>query len=199
MPEYRLLDHEGSLVATTDGSGNVTGTNLLTPYGQSMTSNTSDPYVYTGLDQDTINSSDHAWYRNYSTEQSRWLSPDPYNGSYDLMNPQSFNRYMYVNGNPLGFTDPSGLAGVGILTGVGGGACKIFKGVKGIPIGDGLDINPCDPVESAISLGIAAYAASFQAGSIGSTLNIWASNGTSATASVLVEAGFSRAENTLSM
>ena len=24
-PEYRLLDHEGSLVATTDGSGGVTG------------------------------------------------------------------------------------------------------------------------------------------------------------------------------
>lgn len=52
-PVYRLLNHEGSLAATTDGSGSVTGTNLLTPYGQLMTSTTSDPYVYTGLYQDT--------------------------------------------------------------------------------------------------------------------------------------------------
>jgi hypothetical protein len=103
------------------------------------------------------------------------------------MNPQSFNRYMYTNGNPLGYVDPSGLAGAGILTGVGGGACKIFQGFNGIPIGDGLNINPCDPVASAITLGIAAYAASFQAGSIGSTLSIWASNGTATTASTLTQ------------
>ena len=54
------------------------------------------------------NSSDHAWFRNYSTEQDRWLRPDPYNGSYDLLNPQSFNRYSYVENNPLRFVDPSG-------------------------------------------------------------------------------------------
>ena len=39
----------------------------------------------------------------------RWMSPDPYSGSYDLANPQSFNRYTYVTNNPLSFTDPSGL------------------------------------------------------------------------------------------
>ncbi len=108
-PEYRLLDHEGSLVATTDSSGNVTGTDLLTPYGQAVSNSTSDFYLYTGLDQDAINGSDHAWYRNYSTAQSRWLRPDPYNGSYDLYNPQSFNRYNYVENNPLEFIDPRGL------------------------------------------------------------------------------------------
>ena len=106
-PVYRLLDHEDSLVATTDNSGNVTGTNLLTPYGQLMTSSTNDPYLYANLFQDTEYGGDDAWYRNYSTEQSRWLRPDPDNGSYDLANPQSFNRYMYVNGNPLGNVDPS--------------------------------------------------------------------------------------------
>ncbi|MHB1939134.1 MAG: RHS repeat domain-containing protein [Acidobacteriaceae bacterium] len=110
VPVYRLLDHEGSLVATTDASGNVTGTNLLMPYGETLASNTNDPYAFAGLYQDTEYGGDDAWYRNYSTEQSRWLTPDPYNGSYDLNNPQSFNRYMYVNGNPLGYVDPSGLS-----------------------------------------------------------------------------------------
>jgi hypothetical protein len=42
------------------------------------------------------------------------MSPDPYNGSYDLGNPQSFNRYAYVGNNPLSFTDPLGLKGCGV-------------------------------------------------------------------------------------
>ncbi|MHB1675082.1 MAG: hypothetical protein ACYCSP_12625 [Acidobacteriaceae bacterium] len=76
-PVYRLLDHEGSLVATTDNSGNVTGTNLTMPYGETLSSNTSDPYSYTRLYQDTEYGGDDAWYRNYSTEQSHWLTPAP--------------------------------------------------------------------------------------------------------------------------
>ncbi len=36
----------------------------------------------------------------------RFLSPDPY--VQDALNTQSFNRYSYVNNNPLTFTDPSG-------------------------------------------------------------------------------------------
>ena len=154
-PEYRLLDHEGSLVATTDSSGGVTGTDMLTPYGQAVSNSTSDFYLYTGLDQDAINGSDHAWYRNYSTAQSRWLRPDPYNGSYDLYNPQSFNRYNYVENNPLTFVDPSGEAG-GWANGVGGSVCKVFgKGFQlGNPEGTINGFNPCNPVASVVAFGL---------------------------------------------
>lgn len=41
--------------------------------------------------------------------QGRWMSPDPYNGSYDFSDPQSFNRYAYARNNPRSFIDPSGL------------------------------------------------------------------------------------------
>ena len=117
-PAWRLLDHEGSLITATDNSGNINSSNLIAPYGQLMASSTSDPYLYAGLYQDTEYGGHAALYRNYSAEQARWTRPDPYNGRYDLNNPQSFNRYMYVNGNPLGYTDPSGLAGG--VTGWGG-------------------------------------------------------------------------------
>ena len=112
-PEYRLLDHLGSLAVQTDNSGKVTGANVFLPFGQLVSSTTNDSFQFTGLEQDTENGSDHGWYRNYSTAPSRWLRPDPYNGSYDLTNPQSFNRYSYVGNNPLRFTDPSGLHIVG--------------------------------------------------------------------------------------
>ncbi|MBX8645107.1 MAG: hypothetical protein KIY12_10400, partial [Thermoplasmata archaeon] len=142
--------HEGSLVATTDSSGGVTGMDLLTPYGQAVSNSTSDFYLYTGLDQDAINGSDHAWYRNYSTAQSRWLRPDPYNGSYDLYNPQSFNRYNYVENNPLTFTDPSGLSS-GWATGMGG-VCKVAHGT--IKVSTSNTFNPCDPAAYLASAGI---------------------------------------------
>ena len=148
-PVYRLLDHEGTLAATTTSSGAVIATNLFTPYGQPMIAGTGDAYSYAGLFQDTEYAGDAAWYRNYTTQQALWLTPDPYNGSYDLYYPQSFNRYMYVNGNPLSFTDPSGLAGAGVLTGVGGNLCL------GAGPGQPGDIfNFCDPLISAISVGL---------------------------------------------
>jgi hypothetical protein len=37
------------------------------------------------------------------------MSPDPYDGSYDPSNPQSFNRYTYAMNNPVSYVDPSGL------------------------------------------------------------------------------------------
>jgi RHS repeat-associated protein len=109
LPTYRHQDHLGSLVLQTNNSGTVTGSNVFLPFGDLVSSTTSDVFQYTGLPQDTENSSYHATYRNMSTTQSRWLSPDPYNGSYDLTNPQSFNRYVYAMNNPLNFIDSTGL------------------------------------------------------------------------------------------
>jgi len=50
-------------------------------------------------------------YRQLSTTQGRWTTPDPVGlGAVDLGNPQTWNRYTYATGDPLGFTDPLGLA-----------------------------------------------------------------------------------------
>ena len=50
-------------------------------------------------------------FRRYNRWWSRFAQPDPYDGSYDIGNPQSFNRYAYVQNDPVNFVDPQGLDG----------------------------------------------------------------------------------------
>jgi len=67
-----------------------------------------------GVDEwDATTATNHAGFRQFSPQQGRWQSPDPYAGSYDWANPQTLNRYAYVSGTPMALTDPSGLDGGG--------------------------------------------------------------------------------------
>ena len=141
---YRLLDHEGTLAMATDASGNMLGTNVFAPYGQAQNEQLGNAQAnaqfWIGLFQDAEYTGNAAWYRDSSARAARWLTPDPDNGNYNTYRPQS--RYMYVNGNPMGDVDPSGEAGAGILTGIGGNLCLgySFSG-----------INPCSPLISAFA------------------------------------------------
>lgn len=48
--------------------------------------------------------------REYFNNQGRWMSPDPAGlAAVDPTNPQTWNRYAYVGGNPLSNVDPLGL------------------------------------------------------------------------------------------
>lgn len=60
-------------------------------------------------ERDKATGQDHTWYRKNENSAGRWTSPDPYNGSMSLGDPQSFNRYSYVTNDPANFVDPSGL------------------------------------------------------------------------------------------
>ncbi len=42
-------------------------------------------------------------FRRYNRWWLRFDQPDPFEGSYSLINPQSFNRYTYVNNDPVNF------------------------------------------------------------------------------------------------
>ena len=48
-------------------------------------------------------------HRRYNRWWSRFEQPDPYDGSYDIADPQSFNRIAYVQNDPVNFVDPTGL------------------------------------------------------------------------------------------
>jgi RHS repeat-associated protein len=108
-----------------NGSGEGTFTSLPFGDGFSVSGTDTDPYHFAMLDADGIagadNGSAHAQFRQYSNLQGRWMSPDPYDGSYDFSNPQTFNRYSYVLNNPLAYIDPSGLYTLPPLPPSGGG------------------------------------------------------------------------------
>lgn len=66
------------------------------------------PRKFTTYARDSIGSDD-AMHRRYNRWWARFEQPDPYGGSYNLADPQSFNRISYVQNDPVTFVDPSGL------------------------------------------------------------------------------------------
>jgi RHS repeat-associated protein len=52
---------------------------------------------------------DYADQRYYSSQHGRFLTPDPYRASGGRAEPQSWNRYTYVENDPVNFADPRGL------------------------------------------------------------------------------------------
>ena len=69
-------------------------------------------------------------FRRFNRWHSHFDQPDPYDGSYDLANPQSFNRYSYVQNDPVNEIDPRGLLGEEVPVCPDGNPCPIdFGGV----------------------------------------------------------------------
>jgi RHS repeat-associated protein len=95
----------------TDSNGNVTSTVELDPWGGNTNrsvNNSQQPHPFTTYERDA-NESDDAMNRHYNRWWSRFDQPDPYDGSYNATDPQSFNRYSYVQNDPVNFGDPTGL------------------------------------------------------------------------------------------
>jgi RHS repeat-associated protein len=120
---YRIGDHLDSLAEKTDSTGDLLGTNDISPYGELISNAVSDRLLFTQHERDTENGSDAALYRQYASAQGRWLSADPYNGSYNLADPQSLNRYAYLSGRPLISVDSLGLDDDGCGDDDGSGGC----------------------------------------------------------------------------
>ncbi len=79
----------------TDLSGATAATYSSLPWGDNSTDTIYEGYGgwdferFGDIDYDQESMSYHAPFRQYSQAQARWMSPDPYDGSYDLSNPQS--------------------------------------------------------------------------------------------------------------
>lgn len=104
-------DWEGTERAMTLYNGQTVGTYTSLPFGDgySVSGSDIDSLHFAMLDRDSSSDTDHAQFRQYGNTQGRWMSPDPYSGSYDFNDPQSMNRYSYAMNSPMEFTDPQGL------------------------------------------------------------------------------------------
>jgi RHS repeat-associated protein len=98
---------------------------------QGFNSNQTLRNKYALTERDQATGLDHTWFRKNENKAGRWTSPDPYNGSMSLGNPQSFNRYSYVENQPTNFVDPTGLNASS-----GGGSCWVSWTATGWYIGD---------------------------------------------------------------
>jgi RHS repeat-associated protein len=104
---YHVPDALGSVRQLTDASGKVTLAQSYEPFGSVMTSIGSGEtnYSYTGEWADGTGLV-HLRARYYVPVQGRFLSRDTWNGNSNI--PMSFNAWLYVNANPVNFSDPSG-------------------------------------------------------------------------------------------
>jgi RHS repeat-associated protein len=119
--QYVMTDKQGAPRVALNASGAVVARHDYQPYGDELYSGTglrttaqgydaSDGIKtkYAGMEADETGLS-HTLWRQYDSRAGRWTAPDPYGGSMTVADPQSFNRYTYVNNDPVNMTDPLGL------------------------------------------------------------------------------------------
>jgi RHS repeat-associated protein len=109
--EYFLTDALGSVRQLTNGQGEVTLANAYEPYGvlAQTAGSAQTSYGFTGEFTDPSGMV-YLRARYYMPTDGRFLTRDTWDGN--MNSPLSFNRWMYVEGNPINYTDPSGLCGL---------------------------------------------------------------------------------------
>ena len=84
------------------------------PYGEPKSGTAAtEQYAFATYWEDSETGLDYAMNRYYSSGLGRFLSTDPDNASISLRDPQSWNRYTYVENDPVNKNDPTGLEGAG--------------------------------------------------------------------------------------
>jgi RHS repeat-associated protein len=114
-------------VSTALGSDRLQSAGQYYPYGEGKGGNNpADAWSFATYWRDSATGLDYANERHYSNQYGRFMRPDPFGGSSNSGNPQSWNSYAYVLGDPVNLNDPTGLmecADCGEDGGSGDGYC----------------------------------------------------------------------------
>jgi RHS repeat-associated protein len=113
--EYYHLDALGSVRVVTNQAGAIVESHDYKPYGEEWNPPPprpgEQPIRFTGKERDTDTTLDYFGARYYANRTARFSSTDPvYTWQENLADPQRWNRYAYVRGNPLRYVDPDGRA-----------------------------------------------------------------------------------------
>jgi len=143
---FYVWDQVGSVRVVTDGAGNLVVIHDYEPYGVEIRPNnpTAMPahalagsHLYTGQERDADTGLDNFHFRSYASTMGRFLSPDNIPGT--PLNPQSFNLYAYVHGNPVNYNDPTGHWMAGLPPGQRYDNGDPFGGLNFAPTGGNLE------------------------------------------------------------
>jgi RHS repeat-associated protein len=105
----RMTDQVGSLRGLWGyGGAGISSCISTLPFGDGLTCQNSGgdtDQPFTGKERDSESGLDYFGARYYGSSMGRFMSPDPLGGH--LEDPQTLNRYQYVQNNPLTLTDPT--------------------------------------------------------------------------------------------
>ncbi len=103
----------------TDGNGTVVGTEDHLPFGEDLAvTGESEKHRFTTYERDSESGSDYAINRQHSYSTGRFLQPDIINGT--ITDPQSLNRFSYVQCDPINLIDSDGRVPFWLVTGLVG-------------------------------------------------------------------------------
>ncbi len=118
----------------TSSTGAVLGQQGHFPFGETWYAPGGTTTIFTNYIRDSETDNDYAFARYYAARNGRFGAPDLVSG--DSQNPQSWNRYAYVQNNPINLVDPLGLL-------------EMCSGVEGGP-GEVGSLTGCEPIEFAL-------------------------------------------------
>ena len=106
---YLHNDHLGSTSKATDAAGNVTFSEIYTPYGEALLKPAANDNQggFTGHIRDKSTGLNYMQARYQDPVSGRFLSVDPVTFM-ETGNPAFFNRYAYAFNDPVNLTDPTG-------------------------------------------------------------------------------------------
>jgi len=109
----RMIVSRGVTVQPDRLGSNRAGGSRFFPYGEEQQVTAQDRDKFATYYRDSTTGLDYAQNRYYANTLGRFITPDPYMATDDApsdpSDPQSWNRYAYVLGDPISFHDPSGL------------------------------------------------------------------------------------------
>jgi RHS repeat-associated protein len=118
---YLTADHLGSTRLVTDGGGNPVHRFDYMPFGEDLSGFGNRNLIasynmsavptekFTGKERDAESGLDYFGARYFSGAMGRFTSPDPkVMTARHLTSPQKWNKYAYVQNNPLAMVDPNG-------------------------------------------------------------------------------------------